>query len=133
MIFKKTNFERKVSLRIEPRDGILSFCKMNHPDEAILILRGKSKKGNVVIDSLVIPPFSETGPDFAGFPSSFLPFDASYVGLVHSHPSGSVKPSVTDLHNFFGLVSLIVKSPYENDDIFAWDRDGKSIELTVID
>ena len=133
MIFKKTKFERKVSLRIEPRDGILSFCKMNHPDEAILILRGKSKKGNVVIDSLVIPPFSETGPDFAGFPSSFLPFDASYVGLVHSHPSGSVKPSVTDLHNFFGLVSLIVKSPYENDDIFAWDRDGNSIELTVID
>ena len=133
MIFKKKKFERKVSLRIEPRDGILSFCKMNHPDEAILILRGKSKKGNVVIDSLVIPPFSETGPDFAGFPSSFLPFDASYVGLVHSHPSGSVKPSVTDLHNFFGLVSLIVKSPYENDDIFAWDRDGKSIELTVID
>ena len=133
MIFKKKKFERKVSLRIEPRDGILSFCKMNHPDEAILILRGKSKKGNVVIDSLVIPPFSETGPDFAGFPSSFLPFDASYVGLVHSHPSGSVKPSVTDLHNFFGLVSLIVKSPYENDDIFAWDRDGNPIELTVID
>jgi len=82
---------------------------------------------------LVIPPFSETGPDFAGFPSSFLPFDSSYVGLVHSHPTGSVKPSVTDLHNFFGLVSLIVKSPYENDDIFAWDRDGNSIELTVID
>jgi len=133
MIFKKKKFERKVSLRIEPRDGILSFCKMNHPDEAILILRGKSKKGNVIIDSLVIPPFSETGPDFAGFPSSFLPFDASYVGLVHSHPSGSVKPSVTDLHNFFGLVSLIVKSPYENDDIFAWDRDGNPIELTVID
>jgi len=133
MIFKTTKFERKVSLRIEPRDGILSFCKMNHPDEAILILRGKSKKGNVIIDNLVIPPFSETGPDFAGFPSSFLPFDASYVGLVHSHPSGSVKPSVTDLHNFFGLVSLIVKSPYENDDIFAWDRDGNSIELTVID
>ena len=133
MIFKKKKFERKVSLRTEPRDGILSFCKMNHPDEAILILRGKSKNGNVVIDNLVIPPFSETGPDFAGFPSSFLPFDASYVGLVHSHPSGSVKPSVTDLHNFFGLVSLIVKSPYENDDIFAWDRDGNSIELTVID
>jgi len=131
MIFK-TSFERKVSLRAEPRDGILSFCKMNHPDEAILILRGKSKKGNVIIDGLVIPPFSETGPDFAGFPNSFLPFDPSYVGLVHSHPSGSAEPSVTDLHNFFGLVSMIVKSPYDDDSIFAWDSSGNSIPLSIM-
>jgi len=133
LIFKKNRIERQVILKKDVQDSILSFCKMNHPDEAILILRGKSKKGNVIIDGLVIPPFSETGPDFAGFPNSFLPFDPSYVGLVHSHPSGSVKPSITDLHNFFGLVSLIVKSPYENDDIFAWDRDGHPIELIITD
>ncbi len=78
-----------------------------------------------------MPPFSESGPTFAGFPHSFLPFDFSYVGTVHSHPSGSAKPSVTDLHNFFGLVSLIVKSPYEDDDIFAWVSNGESIKLTI--
>ncbi len=131
LIFKKKNYERQVSLKKDVQDGILSYCKMNHPNECILILRGKSKKGNIAIDSLVIPPFSSTGPTFAGFPHSFLPFDLSYVGIVHSHPSGSARPSLTDMNNFFGLISLIVKSPYENDDIFAWDSNGNSIKWTV--
>ncbi len=132
MIFKRTKFKRQVSLKKETRDGILSYCKMKHPHEGILILRGKSKKGNIVIDGLVIPPFSHSGPTFAGFPESFLPFDLSYVGIVHSHPTGSAKPSVTDLHNFFGLVSLIVQSPYDDDDIFAWDGKGHPIPITII-
>ncbi len=131
MIFKKEKIERQITLKKDTRDGILSYCKMNHPNEGLLILKGKSKKGNVTIDGLIVPPFSESGPTFAGFPHSFLPFDLSYVGTVHSHPSGSAKPSVTDLHNFFGLVSLIVKSPYEDDDIFAWDSNGDSIKLTI--
>ena len=132
MLFKKKKFDRNVSLKRETRDGILSFCKMNHPDEAILILRGKSKHGNVFIDGLVIPPFSETGADFAGFPHNPLPLDLSYVGIVHSHPSGPAKPSLTDLDNFFGLVSIIVKSPYEDDDIFAWDSDGRELQLVIV-
>jgi proteasome lid subunit RPN8/RPN11 len=132
MIFKKKKFERQVTLKNDVRDGILSYCKMKHPNESILILRGKSKNGNVIIDSLVVPPFSHTGPTFAGFPNSFLPFDLTYVGIVHSHPSGSARPSLTDMNNFFGLISLIVKSPYENDDIFAWDSSGNPIKLTVI-
>ena len=131
MIFKKEKIERQITLKKDTRDGILSYCKMNHPNEGLLILKGKSKKGNVTIDGLVVPPFSESGPTFAGFPHSFLPLDLSYVGTVHSHPSGSAKPSVTDLHNFFGLVSLIVKSPYEDDDIFAWDSNGDPIKLTI--
>ena len=129
---KKKKFERKISLTKDARDGILSFCKMNHPNEGILILRGKSKRGDVFIDELVVPPFSETGADFAGFPHNPLPLDLSYVGIVHSHPSGSAEPSLTDLDNFFGLVSMIVKSPYENDDIFAWDSDGKEIPLVIV-
>lgn len=132
MLFKKKKLERKVSLKKDVRDGILSYCKMKHPNESILILRGKSKNGNIMIDALIIPPFSNSGPTFAGFPHSFLPFDLSYVGIVHSHPTGSAKPSITDLNNFFGLISLIVKSPYEDNDIFAWDSNGKTVELTII-
>lgn len=97
-----------------------------------MILRGKSKQGHIIIDSLVIPPFSETGPTFAGFPNSFLPFDLSYVGIIHSHPRGSAEPSLPDLFNFFGLISLIVKFPYEDDDIFAWDSNGNSVEISII-
>ncbi len=133
LIFKREKLKRKVSLKKDARDGILSYCKMKHPNEAVLILRGKSKKGNITIDGLIIPPFSYTdNTTFAGFPSSFLPLDTSYVGIVHSHPKGSEKPSITDLNNFFGLVSVIVKSPYDDDDIFAWDSKGDPIEITVV-
>ena len=132
MLFKTEKFEREVSLQKEVLDSILSYCQMKHPNEGILILKGKSKRGHILIEGLVIPPFNYSGPSSAGFPHSFLPFDMSYVGIVHSHPSGSANPSVTDLHNFFGLVSLIVQSPYGDDDIFAWDSNGDAIKLTII-
>ena len=132
MIFKKKKFERKVLIQKDVLDSILSYCHMKHPNERILILKGKSKNGEIKIDGLVIPPFTETGPTFAGFPHSFLPLDMSYIGIVHSHPSGSAEPSVTDLHNFFGLVSLIVQYPYDDDSIFAWDSSGNSIPLSII-
>jgi proteasome lid subunit RPN8/RPN11 len=131
VLFKKKKFERKVLLTKKVLDSILSFCQMKHPNEGILILKGKSKNGEIKIDGLVIPPFSESGPTCAGFPHSFLPFDMSYLGIVHSHPSGSAEPSVTDLHNFFGLVSVIVKSPYDDDSIFAWDSNGNTIPLSI--
>ena len=131
-LFKKKKFERMVSLKKDVVDSISSYCKIKHPNECILILKGKSKKGNIIIDGLVIPPFSHTGPTFAGFPHSFLPFDLSYLGIVHSHPSGSAEPSLTDLHNFFGLVSLIVQFPYGDEDIFAWDSKGNSINLEIV-
>jgi proteasome lid subunit RPN8/RPN11 len=131
MFFKTKKFERTVLLQKEVCNSILSYCQMKHPNEGILILKGKSKNGQIKIDGLVIPPFNETGPTFAGFPHSFLPFDMSYIGIVHSHPSGSAEPSVTDLHNFFGLVSLIVKSPYCDDSIFAWDSNGNTIPLSI--
>lgn len=132
MLFKKKKLERQVSLQKKVLDSILSYCQMKHPNECILILKGKSKQGQILIDGLVIPPFNYSGPTFAGFPHSFLPFDMSYVGMVHSHPSGTADPSVTDLHNFFGLVSLIVQSPYGDGDIFAWDSNGDAISLAII-
>ena len=133
MIFKTKKIERSVTLTKESCEGILSYCKMNHPNEMVLILKGKSKAGNVLVESLVIPPFSETGPTFAGVPSSFLPLDLSYIGMAHSHPEGSAEPSLDDLNNFFGLVSIIVKSPYNNEDIFAWDSAGNMIPVSVSD
>ena len=132
MIFKKKKIERLVSLKKDVVNSISTYCQIKHPNEGILILKGNSKNGKILIDGLVIPPFSHTGPTFAGFPQSFLPFDMSYVGIVHSHPSGSAEPSVTDMHNFFGLISLIVKSPYDDDSIFAWDSSGDSVPLSII-
>ncbi|PIN83316.1 MAG: peptidase, partial [Nitrosopumilales archaeon CG11_big_fil_rev_8_21_14_0_20_33_24] len=61
------------SLEKKVLDSILSYCQMKHPNEGILILKGKSKQGLILIDGLVIPPFNYSGPTFAGFPHSFLP------------------------------------------------------------
>ncbi len=124
--------EREVKLKRDVLDSILSYCHMNHPNEGILILRGKSKKGNILIDGLVIPPFAFSAHSSSGFPHYMLPVDMSYVGTVHSHPSGHANPSVTDLNNFFELISLIVRFPYEDNDIFAWDSNGSAVKLTII-
>ena len=129
MLFKKKEFKRSLVLTKDVCDGLISYCKMNHPDEMILILKGHSKKGKMFVESLVVPPFHETGPTFAGFPANQLPFDSDYIGMVHSHPVGTAEPSSEDLHNFFGLVSVIVKSPYEDEDIFAWDSSGNPIPI----
>ena len=129
MIFKTKKLERSLVFLNETRDGIISYCKITHPDEMILILKGHSKKGKMFVESLVVPPFHETGPTFAGFPANQLPFDSDYIGMVHSHPTGTAEPSSEDLHNFFGLVSVIVKSPYEDEDVFAWDSSGNSIPI----
>jgi proteasome lid subunit RPN8/RPN11 len=129
MIFKTKKLERSVVFLNETRDGIVSYCKINHPDEMILILKGHSKKGKMFVESLVVPPFNETAPTFAGFPSNQLPFDADYIGMAHSHPIGTAEPSLEDLNNFFGLVSIIVKAPYEDEDILAWDSSGNSIPI----
>jgi len=57
MFFKKKHFERQVLLQKDVLDSILSFCQMKHPNEGILILKGKSKNGTITINGLVIPPF----------------------------------------------------------------------------
>ena len=129
MIFKRKKLERSLVFLNDTRDGIVSYCKINHPHEMILILKGHSKNGKMFVEGLVVPPFHETGPTFAGFPSNQLPFDSDYMGMVHSHPVGTAEPSSEDLHNFFGLVSVIVKSPYEDEDILAWDSSGNSIPI----
>lgn len=124
--------ERQIKLKKEVKDSILSYCHMKHPNEGILILRGKSKKGDVLIDGLVVPPFAFNAHSSSGFPHYMLPADMSYVGTVHSHPSGSARPSITDLNNFFELISLIVRFPYGDGYIFAWNSNGNVIKLTII-
>ena len=132
MLFKKKKIERQVSLEKKVLDSILSYCQMKHPDEGILILRGKSKKGGVLIDGLVIPPFAFSAPSSSGFPHNMLTGDMSYVGTVHSHPSGNANPSLADLSNFFQLISLIVRFPYGDNDIFAWNINGENVKLTIV-
>ena len=136
MFFRKKEkqevVKRHVIMTRQVADGIITYAKSWHPQEGILILQGKIKKGEIVADGLIIPPFSLHGPYYSGFSGNQLPFDLSYIGTAHSHPSGSNRPSLEDLNNYYGLVSIIISYPYEDNTIGAFDRNGKNMEIKII-
>ncbi len=114
-------------------NGIISYSRGHHPNEAILILRGRASRELITVDGLAIPPFASSGPYFSGFSDFFLPFDSSYIGTAHSHPSRSNRPSLEDLNRgFYGAVSIIIAYPYEDDMMAAYDRSGKELEIRIL-
>lgn len=124
--------QRHVVISRNVANGIISYSKVLHPNEAILILRGKTTREQVVVEGLVIPPFASSGPYYSGFSDFHLPFDNSYIGTAHSHPSGSNRPSLEDLNRgFYGAVSIIISYPYEDKTIAAYDKDGSRLEIKV--
>ena len=128
----KRNPRKEVVLTRKSADGIITYAKTWHPYEGILILTGKSKKTHITIDGLVVPPFSSHGPYYSGFPVYDLPFDLSYIGTAHSHPGSSNRPSLEDLNNYFGLVSIIINYPYDDTTIAAFDRNGERFILKIL-
>lgn len=128
---QKKKIERKVIIKKTVLDSIITYAKSWHPNEGILILSGQSKRESVIIDGLVVPPFSLNGPYYSGFSDYMLPFDLSYVGTVHSHPGGSNDPSLQDLNHYFGVVSIIIAYPYDETTIAAYDREGKNLEIVI--
>ncbi len=126
--------QRQIIISRSATDGIISYSKALHPNEAILILQGKTTQEQVFIEGLVIPPFASSGPYYSGYSDFYLPFDNSYVGSAHSHPSGSNSPSLEDLNRgFYGAVSIIIAHPYEDRTIAAYDRNGNKLEIKITD
>jgi len=90
-------------------DSILTYAKMFHPREGILLLRGKKEKGRILITDVM----------------HMLPIDFTIMGTAHSHPSGVLKPSRADLNNFYGRIMVIAAYPYRAErDIGVFDRSG---------
>ena len=134
MIFKSRPApRRRIVITRQAADGIITYSKTHHPNEAILVLQGKKDKDEIVVNGLIIPPFSMSGPFYSGFPVYDLPFDLSYMGTAHSHPGGSNRPSLDDLNHFYGMVSIIISHPYEDRTIGAYDRNGNSLEIRIVD
>ncbi|MGA7043429.1 MAG: Mov34/MPN/PAD-1 family protein [Nitrososphaeraceae archaeon] len=123
---------KQVLMTRQAADGIITYARTWHPNEGILILQGKSKRDQIIIDGLIIPPFSSHGPYYSGFPTYDLPFDLSYIGTAHSHPGGSNRPSLEDLNNYYGLVSVIISHPYVDKSMGAFDRNGNEMELEIL-
>jgi proteasome lid subunit RPN8/RPN11 len=116
-------------------DSIRSYAKIYHPDEGILLLKGKNERDKIVIDEVEIPPLSLHGKGFSNFPLHMLPIDFSIIGTAHSHPSGIQYPSIVDLNNFYSKIMIITTFPYEtNQDIHVYNREGKSVKYkTIVD
>jgi len=129
---KSKEVKRYLTLQRHVADSIITYAKTCHPNEGILILQGQTKKSNIIVDGLVVPPFASHGPYYSGFPTYDLPFDLSYIGTAHSHPGGSNRPSLEDLNNFYGFVSVIINYPYSESDIGAFDRNGNQVHVAII-
>ena len=114
-------------------DSILSYAQMLHPREAVLLLKGKIDKLGILVNETQIPPLATHGNTFSSFPLYTLPIDFSIVGVAHSHPSGALRPSVTDLNKFYGRLMVITAYPYLSEkNIATFDRDGKSLKYTIV-
>ena len=113
--------------------SILEYAKACHPQEAILLLTGKTSKDKIFVKEVEVPPLAVHGSSFSNFPLYMLPIDFSVVGTAHSHPSGVLKPSVADLNNFYGRIMVITAYPYSSkEDISVFDRDGNIVEYEVL-
>lgn len=112
--------------------SILKSAREAYPREVILLLRGKQKKGIIEITDLIIPPLATKGMGFASFPSHMLPMDFSLKGSVHSHPSGTLKPSIQDLNHAFGRVIMIVGYPFLGiKNVVVYDHSGNKIPTQI--
>jgi proteasome lid subunit RPN8/RPN11 len=113
-------------------DSIYAGAKELYPRESFLLLRGKKNKGIIRITDLVLAPFAAHGEGSVHFNPYMFAGDFSLVGTVHSHPSGNISPSDTDLNYFFGRVLMIVGYPYEgNSRIAAYDSNGDKLPIEI--
>jgi proteasome lid subunit RPN8/RPN11 len=112
--------------------AILEGAKRLYPKEMLLLLRGEKKRDTLKISELVVPPLATYGSHFADIRLHMLPIDFSIVGTVHSHPSGGMTPSTTDLNHFFGVILMIVGFPFVGEqNVAAYNRNGKRVTLQI--
>ena len=124
-----------VQMVIFPRevvDSLFTYSRMAYPNEGILLLRGKTKKGVVEVTGVVVPPLASHGASFSSFNWWMLPVDLSYLGVAHSHPSGNHSPSDQDLLHASGKIMVIMGYPYATaDNLGVYDHNGRRLPFEV--
>ncbi len=111
---------------------IFESARSLHPKETIFMLRGKTRKDEIEISGIVIPPSATYGKGFASLPLSMMPIDFSVIGTAHSHPSGSLALSVEDLNRGLGRIILVAAYPYRGkDNLAVYNRKGEKLRLRV--
>ena len=109
---------------------IMEASKDSYPKEFGALLRAE----NHIIYEIALIPGTISGNVHVIFQSYAIPIDCSYVGSVHSHPSGNTHPSDADLHMFSntGPVHIIVGYPYNLTNYSAYTRNGDPLKLELI-
>ena len=122
----------KVVFHREVVDSLFTYSRMAYPNEGILLMRGKSKKGVVEVTGVVVPPAASHGAAFSSFSWWMLPIDFSYVGVAHSHPSGNYNPSHEDLLHASGKIMVIMGYPYATvDNLGVYNHNGERVPFEV--
>jgi len=130
---RRAKMNVKLSIKRPVLISILEYASACHPKEGILLLRGKINKKKITVEEVEIPPFSIRGLGFSGFPAYMLPIDFSIVGTAHSHPSGVLRPSPTDMNKFYGRIMIIAAYPYRTErDIAVFDGEGNPMKYEII-
>jgi proteasome lid subunit RPN8/RPN11 len=126
------NTGTKVVIRGELLETILEGARELHPRETIVLLRGKADKNVISISDVIIPPLATYGRGFSTFAAHMLPMDFSIIGVAHSHPSGSLKPSVEDQNRSMGRIMMIVGYPYRGaENVAFYSKSGEKLTLEV--
>ncbi|MBC7131428.1 Mov34/MPN/PAD-1 family protein [Candidatus Bathyarchaeota archaeon] len=115
-------------------EALLDNAKRIYPKETILLLRGEKSRGRISVSEVIVPPLATYGEGFANIPLHMLPIDFSIIGTVHSHPSGSLKPSPQDLNHFWGSILMILGFPFRDEDCVAvYDYNGNRLTVKVVE
>lgn len=115
----------------EALETFLELCKQVYPNENIMLIRGKIKKGIAVVEEFLIPPFSTYAHGFSGFSMHMIPFDLSIIGVAHSHPSGNNSPSIGDLNSIYGRLMIIAGYPYNENALAVYNSKGEKLVFTT--
>jgi proteasome lid subunit RPN8/RPN11 len=110
---------------------ILHASRSSYPNEFGAMIRGEGNR----IKELLLLPGTLQGRTSAHFNMSMLPLDSKSIGVVHSHPSGSFRPSEADRQMFskVGNVNLIVKYPYKSvEDVAAYNWVSERQEIEIV-
>ncbi len=118
------------SIRRNTLKLIMEASKDSYPKEFGAFLRAE----NNIIYEIALLPGTISGNAHVIFQTYSMPIDFTYVGSVHSHPSGNTHPSDEDLHMFSntGPVHMIVGYPYRMSDYSVYNRNGNPIKLEIL-
>ena len=127
-------FEEEIVYTIEKDavDEVIRRAKESYPNEFGAMLRG-------IPHITHIEPVMEGAANRSSFLfslySRFSQRNVPGEGVVHSHPSGSARPSRADLSMFgrFPGINIIIGYPYKYDSMAAYDRLGNRVKLEIVD